>query len=88
MKLWLLSQSEQCGYDTFDSMVVAAETEADARKMHPTETWRHTHDRTLYNYWKNSDCWAATPEGVEVEYLGIAEEGTEPRVILASYNAG
>jgi hypothetical protein len=35
MKLWLISQSRNNGYDTFDSAVVAAETEAEARHIHP-----------------------------------------------------
>ena len=35
MKLWLLSQDENSGYDTFDSIIVAAETEEDAKKISP-----------------------------------------------------
>ena len=35
MKLWCISQTDNDGYDTFDSAVVAAETESDARAIHP-----------------------------------------------------
>jgi len=31
MKLWIISQSVNRGYDTYDSAVVAAETEEEAR---------------------------------------------------------
>ena len=36
MKLWLISQTENEGYDTYDSAVVAAETENAARLIHPS----------------------------------------------------
>ncbi len=35
MKLWKLSQDWSGNYDTYDSCVVAAETEEEARAMHP-----------------------------------------------------
>ena len=36
MKLYLISQSMRCDYDTYDSAVVAAESESDARTIHPS----------------------------------------------------
>lgn len=79
MKLWLLSQKDNTGYDTFDSCVVAAETEEDARTIHPAEgqykTW----------YWSE---WANTPDSVQVKLIGEATPGAERGVILASFNAG
>lgn len=36
MKLFLISQSKNRGYDTYDSAVVIAESEEDARLIHPT----------------------------------------------------
>lgn len=75
MKLYLLTQGENNGYDTYDSMVVAAESEDAARKIHPTDDWG----------WA---VWANTPEQVDVEYLGEAAVGTETGVICASFNAG
>ena len=41
MKLYLLSQEVVTGYDTYDSAVVAAESEDDARTIHPS--WSVTH---------------------------------------------
>lgn len=40
MKLWLISQGENRDYDTYDSAVVAAETEDGARRTRfPRRTW-------------------------------------------------
>ena len=36
MKLWLISQDENDGYDTYDSAVVAAETAEAAVLIHPS----------------------------------------------------
>ena len=44
MNIYLLSQSEVDGYDTYDSCVVAAENEEDARQIHPSEFVTHVKD--------------------------------------------
>lgn len=76
MKLWLISQAVNGGYDTYDAAVVAAETEEEARSIHPHATsW-------------DSSVWAHNPEDVVVDYIGTAAKGTKKGVILASFNAG
>lgn len=72
------------GYDTYDSMVVAASSEAAARVMHPTSSDTiPLVDPGNYPYWTND------PSLVQVRYLGIADQSiTEPCVICASFNAG
>lgn len=80
MNLYLLTQSQMTGYDTFDAIVVAAEYEEDAKNIFP---------RHYYENWE--ECrrtWASSPEQVTAEFLGQAKEGTERGVILASFNAG
>lgn len=78
MNLYLISQEENLGYDTHDSAVVAAEDERAARNTHPG-----------FGEWgENWGSWAPSPEHVTVRLLGVAEPGTEPGVILASFNAG
>lgn len=80
MKLWLITQSANGSYDTYDSAVVAAETEAAARLTHPSdfvETWGG----------EATDDWAAATV-VDVELVGDAKPGTAAGVILASFNAG
>ena len=78
MKLFLLSQTENSGYDTYDSMVVAAEDEESARMTLPG----------CASFGTEYPSWAYSPAGVTVAFLGTAKDGTLPGVILASFNAG
>jgi len=80
MNLYLLSQDDRRGYDTYDSVVVAAESEAEARLITPGF-------RGFDDSWRSSD-WARAPELVAVELIGVAVPGTEAGVILSSFNAG
>ena len=80
MKLWLIKQEVNINYDSFDSAVVAAETEEEARNIHPKESW----GIRLHNEWDVMS-WCKK-EDVEIEYIG---ETDKPKgVILASFNAG
>lgn len=83
MNLYLLPQSDNTGYDTYDSCVVAAKNEDEARKMHPDGS-------TPVEKWPTyvfAD-WAKHPDNVKVELIGRATKGTKAGVILASFNAG
>ena len=82
MNLYLLMQNVTMGYDTYDSVVVAAETEEEARLIHP-ENWSDNPWNRRYAH-----SWAISPEDVTVELLGVAVEGIEKGVILSSFNAG
>jgi hypothetical protein len=83
MKLFLISQIKDNGYDTYDSAVVAAKNEDDAQKMLPG--W---YDEGKFYPAKIGDSWVA-PEHVDVEYIGTAKPGTKAgTVICASFNAG
>jgi|688.fasta_scaffold2128377_2 hypothetical protein len=83
MNLYLLEQEENSGYDTYDSMVVAAETEDKARLIHPNTWLDNPWDRTKFNR-----DWATSPDQVSVKLIGTAVEGTKSGVILSSFNAG
>ena len=76
MKLYLLKGTAP-GYVTYDSAVVAAKSVKLARMIHPDGR----------GVWDNG-YWVETPEDVTVKYLGVAGEGVEAGVILASFNAG
>ena len=76
LKLWLISQEENTGWDTYDSAVVAAKTEEEARLINPDGGWNL------------SSAWCSSPDKVHIEYLGIATEGVEPGIVLSSFNAG
>lgn len=84
MKLWLLSQQEVNDYDTYDSCVVCAATEEEAREMRPDSCNGFSLDWTKDN-WPD---WATQKESVKVEYLGTAARGSKRRMICASFNAG
>lgn len=83
MKLWLIRQDTNTNYDTYDSAVVAALTEDDARHTHPS---RGPWNREPVSNW-DVDTWTL-PENVSVQEIGIAPSKTEPGVILASFEAG
>jgi len=76
VNLYRISQDENNDYDTFDSAVVAAENENDARTIHPHE----------HLGWESDDTWCAR-EKVKVEFLCAGYAGARG-VIVASFNAG
>lgn len=81
MKLYLLTQSASTGYNTFDSILVAAKNEEDAKTIAPNgqrfpEEYSHVGD------------WARTTKQVDAELIGIARKGIERGVVIASFNAG
>lgn len=89
MKLYLISQDRNSGYDTYDSAVVAAEDEDTARNISPTgQRWAEELMMTREMWEGSYHGWCSRPEDVEVKYLGEAEEGTPRSVICASFNAG
>jgi hypothetical protein len=98
MNLYKISQEKNCGYDTYDSAVVAAKSEDEARLIHPgwyESTSEVLTDGTWYRPWTyngrthvNKGTWAEFPSDVVVEFLGQAAEGIQPGTIVASFNAG
>jgi hypothetical protein len=92
MNVYLISQTENYNYDTYDSAVVIAESEEQARLINPEHTERHIEflDNPLYRDWDAySFKWATSPDNVTVKYIGKVDESyTEPCVICASFNAG
>lgn len=82
MKLWLISQTANNNYDTYDSAVVAAETEELARLTYPNEYQPDTWPKEgSYPSWVDA-------EKVSVKWIGEAAARTEAGVILASFNSG
>lgn len=81
MKLWKVRSLETLGWDTYDSFIVASETEELAENIHPEGGSLKPED--------NWDCWVNSTKEVTVEYIGEAKEGiVEGTIILASFNAG
>lgn len=81
MNIYLLYNDAVRGYDTYNSAVVRAESEDEARMMHPSGfEW----DGTEANCWGN---WCGATQ-VRVTLLGTAADSTSKGVVCASYNAG
>jgi hypothetical protein len=75
LNLYLLSQDENIDFDTYDSMVVCAEDDREARNIHPDGNWGfHT--------------WARSPLNVKCKLIGVADSAQEKGIICASFNAG
>jgi len=101
MKIFLISQSENSGYDTYDSAVVCAENEEAAKRITPSGTYAYNEKLKIFHWWCNigtdkeqyepeSLCrtWATKLESVNVKYLGEAKEGSNAGIICDSFNAG
>lgn len=78
MNLYVISQTVHDDYDTYDSAIVAAETEDEARNIHPADVEGKTY-RKSYSW--------CDPQFVQVKFLCAGYEG-EKGVILSSFNAG
>ena len=79
MNLYLISQTENNGWDTYDSAVVAAPSEEIAKTMHPNGS---------FVFEDNYPNWAKSPESVSCQLIGVAVDGTPQGVFCASFNAG
>lgn len=85
MNLYLISQDKNLRWDTYDSAVVCANSEEDARIIHPDgrsnycpkspESSMFTHDWT-------------TPANVQVKLIGVSDDNIPRGVVCASFNAG
>ena len=96
MKLWLISQDVNNRWDTYDSAVVAAETENEARNIYP-DNWDNNPKKWNGSKWLwyledgrvldySSGSWTS-PDNVSVQFLADGYEGPAGTV-LASFNAG
>lgn len=81
MNLYLISQSVNNNYDTYDSAVVIAQSERDARHTNPAGLVFNSDSKDYFMY-----LWAH-PDDVHVTLLGTAVDNL-PTVICASYNGG
>lgn len=80
LNLYLISQTETHTHGTYDSAVVAAYNENEAKQIHPTGD---NHEFMTKNY-----TWVASDK-VIVQLLGKANTDIKANnVICASYNAG
>ena len=105
MKIYKLSQTLNEGYDTYDtydSAVVCAENEEEARKIHPSKyvthhkdgKWYGTHTQNPHEEYETDNdgftSWVPFERinEIKVEYIGEADKNIAKGIIVASYNAG
>ena len=86
MNLYKISQKVNERYGTYDSAIVAATSKKKARATHPGSGKKEV-PAGKFNPSNQYGDWAAQDD-ITVEFVGIAERGTKPGVIVASYNAG
>jgi len=93
MNLYLLSENESKGWDTYDSAIVAAESEEEARKICPSgmyewnDGWVY-HPDALYGSRRRRSDWANDIANISVKLIGVADPTVARGVILASFSAG
>jgi len=80
MKLYLLTVNYQTGYDEYDSCVVCAENEDDAKCIKPNGSVFIEDDYCT--------SWAFSKNKIICEEIGTANENQEHGVICASFRAG
>lgn len=81
MKLFLISQDQNNGFDTYKSAVVAAADEETARQINPA-------NGKPMDKWDKNYSWCNGPEHVTVRYLGEATGDVKQGIVCASFNAG
>jgi len=93
MNIYKLIRDDIGGYDTYDSAVVVAENEEQAKKMHPSHTSHpYIDDYATEKWWEEDDMyksWTHDLSKIQVTLIGKANKSFDkPQVIVASYNAG
>ena len=81
MKLYLLGQTDNDNYDTYDSCIVCAENAEDAKTIKPNGRVY------LEPNGKYSD-WALSADNITCKEIGEANDKQVRGVVLASFNAG
>lgn len=87
--LYLVERTDKVTWDEYDSFVVCAESEDEARRVHPSGVSFFEDDMSEQSkrYFKSS--WTDKIETLEVSCIGLASISLKNReVICASYNAG
>lgn len=82
LKIYLLSQEENTGYDTYSECIVCATNVEDAKNIRPDSK------EFIDGVCADSYEWATNINNITCEEIGIANHNTREGVILSSYHAG
>lgn len=80
MKLFRIFQTANSDYDTYDSAIVCAKNEKEAKSINPAGGETLTQADAFSGWCGLND--------VQAEYIGTAKRGIKKGVIVASFNAG
>lgn len=81
----MLTQNDNNGYDTYDSCIVCAKNEKEARTISPEGgIFVETAGKKGF-HWTS---WAKSASAITCEEIGTANETQKKGVVLASFNAG
>lgn len=82
--LYLVKRNERVGWDEYDSFIVCAKSEQDARETSPNKfDGKFDKDNSDYSW----VCFSEICE-LDVKLIGKANDGLEYGVVLSSFNAG
>jgi hypothetical protein len=81
VKLFLIEQSENSDYETYDAAVVIAENEEEARNMNPA-----TGEKMTKQEWADS-FWCFSSQNVRVTYLGESVDNKKG-LVCTSFSTG
>jgi hypothetical protein len=88
VNLYLLKRTDSVDYDEYDSCVVAAESEAAARLMHPDGyTWDGAQWLCADGTAPYNSSWTTLVARLDVTLVGAAAPGVSG-VVCSSFNAG
>lgn len=74
LNIYYIYQDENTDVNTYHAAVVVAESEEQAKEIHPDGDW----DRV--------DSWCLEPTDVKVKLIGKAKKNTEQGMVLSSYS--
>lgn len=83
MNLYKVWQDVNNNYDTYDSAVICAENENEAKQISIDELVRVPADPSDYDY----STWATIDE-LQCKLIGTASSNTKKGIVVASFNAG
>lgn len=97
MNLYLLKRLDSIDYDDYDSCIVCAIDNDDARTIHPSEFVTHIKESKWMGTYQNGGEYECSDYGwpnhdeydcIEITLLGIADSNVKRGCIIGSYNAG
>ena len=87
--LYLVERTDKVTWDEYDSFVVCAESEDEARRVHPSGRRFFEDDMSEQSKQYFKSYWTDKIETLEVTCIGLASVSLENRqVICLSFNAG